>query len=76
MYFCGPCHDEYVDNGGRVEIKDCGGKNCPLQVKHPPANSDFSKSYFPLGCGLCRSEKLEARKETFNIGEVLTEEAF
>ena len=25
MYFCDPCHAEYCNRGGIVDIKDCGG---------------------------------------------------
>ena len=75
-YFCEPCHTEFCSRGGQVELKCCGGKNCPLGVDHPPADIDYRKSVYPLGCGLCRTEKLEARKNKMKIEEVKTEEAF
>ena len=57
-YFCERCHDEYCDNDEVVKIRDCKGKNCPLGVPHPPASDDYTKSTYPLGCGLCRSDHL------------------
>lgn len=48
-------------NGGQHKPQtDCiGGPNCPIGLKkHPKADRDRNKS-FPLGCSLCRSEKLE-----------------
>lgn len=73
---CDACHLEYVETGGRVELKDCGGKNCPLMVKHPPAHADTSLSVYPLGCGLCRTEKLDALVKSGAIVQEKTEEAF
>ena len=41
-------------------LQDCHGINCPLGIAHPPPNKDPTKGgVFPLGCGICRSEKLE-----------------
>jgi hypothetical protein len=45
-------------------------------VKHPPANVDNNQSFFPLGCGLCRSQKLDEMKSKQKIVQVMTEEAF
>ena len=55
---CDKCHstDPYGKNAHK---NDCGGVNCPLGMPHPPASADYTKSTFPLGCGLCRSDKLE-----------------
>ena len=53
-FFCDRCHNEC----GR-KIRDCKGKNCPLNTPHPPAGPDIKKSGFPLGCSICRSEHLE-----------------
>ena len=64
-YFCKRCHDERWDLKNKTE--DCGGVNCPLGVHHPPANKDYTKSTFPLGCGLCRSEKLAEMRENKNL---------
>ena len=58
--YCTPCHNDAM--AGRLNVKtECtGGENCPLGLpKHPKASKDSSKSRFPLGCALCRSEKLE-----------------
>jgi len=63
-YFCNACHDEYCRPPyNQVETKDCNGVNCPLGVPHPAASMDHTKSTFPLGCGLCRSDKLAQMKE-------------
>ena len=63
-YMCDRCHrtDPY---GGK--LYDCGGVNCPLGMPHPPAHKDPKKSTFPLGCGLCRSERLSKMRENKNI---------
>ena len=71
-YFCDRCHTEYCNRGCRVELRDCGGKDCPLGIPHPPAHSDPAKSSFPLGCGLCRSEKLEKAKKMGNLIQEVT----
>ena len=62
-YFCKRCHDEYSNN----KIRDCGGVNCPLGVPHPPADKDYKKSTFALGCSICRSENLEKFKNAANL---------
>lgn len=54
-YFCDRCHKEY---GTGIKIRDCNGHDCPLAMPHPPASRDLSISTFPLGCGICRSERL------------------
>lgn len=76
MYCCDACHAEYVGRGGRVELKDCKGENCPLKVRHPPANETTCESVFPLGCGLCRTEQLDSINEKLGVVPVQTEEAF
>ena len=68
-YFCDPCHDKWNDyydpeniyDGIVVEfnVKDCKGVSCPLGLPHPPASFNPRQSVFPLGCGICRSEKVE-----------------
>ena len=47
-------------NGGKKSDTDCtGGDNCPLGLaEHPRCGTDANKSRYPLGCSLCRSEKL------------------
>ena len=58
-YFCNPCHEEY-NRTLNPPLKDCNGIDCPLGIAHPPPNADPTKGgVFPLGCGICRSEKLE-----------------
>lgn len=58
-YMCKPCHDEY-NRTCNPPLHDCHGVNCPLGIAHPPPNSDPRKGgVFPLGCGICRSEKME-----------------
>ena len=43
----------------KIPLKDCHGINCPLGIAHPPPHWDPKKGgVFPLGCGICRSEKL------------------
>jgi len=32
-------------------------------MPHPPASEDPAKGTFPLGCGLCRSDKLAEMRE-------------
>ena len=58
-YFCERCHNE----ASNPVTRDCGGVNCPLGVPHPPAGPNLRESTFPLGCGICRSEKLAAMKD-------------
>jgi len=57
-YFCDRCHDEFC-NFEKVKVRDCNGQNCPLGVPHPKGGSNYKITAFPLGCGLCRSEKLK-----------------
>ena len=52
-WFCDRCHSKTGQ-----KVRDCGGKNCPLKIHHPPADADGRKSAFPLGCSLCRSDHL------------------
>lgn len=41
-------------------LPECvGGKNCPLGIEsHPKAERDEKIRSYPLGCSLCRSEKM------------------
>ena len=58
-YMCNPCHDEY-NRTLNPPLKDCHGINCPLGIPHPPPSKNpRAGGVFPLGCGICRSEKLE-----------------
>ena len=67
-YFCDRCHNEYCQPPyNHVELRDCGGVNCPLGVPHPPASADHKKSTYPLGCNICRSEKMEKMREINNL---------
>lgn len=39
---------------------DCHGVDCPLGIAHPaPCHDPMQGGVFPLGCGICRSEKVE-----------------
>jgi len=70
---CYECHEEY-NRTLNPPLKDCGGINCPLGIPHPPPNSDARKGgVYPLGCGICRSEKLEILQNR-DIQQVSTEE--
>ena len=56
-YYCEDCHENNLDE---PRLKDCHGIDCPLGIAHPPPCEDPRKGgVFPLGCGICRSEKLE-----------------
>ena len=48
-----------MNGGAKVQTGCTGGENCPLGLRsHPKADGDAKKSAYPLGCSLCRSEKL------------------
>ena len=56
---CNSCHNEY-NRTLNPPLKDCHGINCPLGIPHPPPSKNpRAGGVFPLGCGICRSEKLE-----------------
>ena len=58
-YDCEPCIHNALSGGRKVLTDCCGGPKCPLGIyQHPKADLDVKKSKFPLGCSLCRSEKL------------------
>jgi len=53
-----------------MPLTDCFGVNCPLGIAHPPPDNDPRKGgVFPLGCGICRSEKLDVLKNV-NLQQV------
>ena len=66
-YLCDPCHRNF----GKNIVKDCGGKNCPLGVPHPPASNSPLSGMFPLGCSLCRVKPdQEYKGANFGIEEI------
>ena len=68
MYYCDDCHSG-LNNG---KLKDCHGIDCPLGIAHPPPCDDPRKGgVFPLGCGICRSEKLELLERNRAVQEVI-----
>jgi len=59
--YCTPCHNDAMAGRlhGKTQSQCVGGKECPLGIdRHPKADMDPKKSRFPLGCSLCRSEKI------------------
>ena len=66
-WFCDRCHRNTRGPSHNHTLYDCDGVDCPLGVPHPPAHNDPKKSSFPLGCGICRSERLEELKRNENI---------
>ena len=72
-YMCFPCHEEY-NRTLNPPLKDCHGINCPLGIPHPPPNKNPREGgVFPLGCGICRSEKLEILQNR-DVQQVVTED--
>ena len=59
-YFCTPCHNDIMDGGKHKARTTCtGGPDCALGIpSHPQASDDPKRSAFPIGCSLCRSNKL------------------
>ena len=69
--YCWPCHNDRLKRGAYVQIECTGGENCPLGLKwHPKAGTGKKESNYPLGCSLCRSEKLAliAQNDNANTG--------
>ena len=67
--YCTPCHNDAM--AGRLQVKtQCtGGDCCPLGIPHHPvASHDRAKAKFPLGCSICRSEKLALIADNENAG--------
>ena len=72
-YMCNPCHDAYCRGG--PTLQDCNGIDCPLGIAHPPPNLNPREGgVFPLGCGICRSEKMEILERNKNVRQVVTAE--
>lgn len=69
-HYCTPCHNDVMAGLLKGPKTECqGGDDCPLGVpKHPLGGRDPNKSRFPLGCSLCRSEKLARIAENNSAG--------
>ena len=60
MSFCTPCHNDAMAGKHKAQTECEGGPDCPLGIpKHPKARKEGKEAVFPLGCSLCRSERLE-----------------
>ena len=58
-----------------MELHDCHGIDCPLGIAHPPPNANPREGgVFPLGCGICRSEKMEILEKNKGVRQVVTAE--
>lgn len=54
-FHCQPCFNSMMEKKKVVSVKCTGGPTCNLKItRHAQAPAKF-----PLGCALCRSEKLE-----------------
>ena len=74
-YFCNACHDEFNRTRRNPTLKDCKGINCPLGMAHPPPSLNPREGgVFPLGCGICRSEKLEILKKNRDVQQIVNED--
>ena len=74
-YFCNRCHDQYNSTPCRTSNKlyDCHGINCPLGMAHPPPSKNPREGgVFPLGCGICRSEKLELLQKNRDVQQIVS----
>ena len=56
--FCTPCHNDAMAGRNEIKSKCSGGPNCPLGLASHPIASTNKSSCYPMGCSLCRSEKL------------------
>ena len=66
-HYCTPCHNDAMAGRLNTKTQCVGGAECPLGVpRHPKANRDAKKARFPLGCSLCRSEKIALIKTNEN----------
>lgn len=73
-YMCNACHDEY-NRTMNPPLKDCNGINCPLGMAHPPPSKNPREGgVFPLGCGICRSEKLELLQKNRGVQQIVNED--
>ena len=71
-YMCESCHDNYDEEN--MPLHDCNGIDCPLGIPHPPPHQDPKQGgVFPLGCGICRSEKMELLKNR-DVQQVISAE--
>ena len=69
-YMCNPCHDEY-NRTLNPPLKDCNGIDCPLGIAHPPPSKNPREGgVFPLGCGICRSKKIELLQQNRDVKQV------
>ena len=67
-YYCFDCH-EYSNER---ELIDCHGIDCPLGIAHPAPCFDPKKGgVFPIGCGICRTEKLELIERNKAVQQVI-----
>ena len=73
--FCTPCHNDAMASRNNITNKCKGGPKCPLGLASHPIASTNKSSCFPMGCSLCRSEKLAliAANEQANAGVNLEE---
>ena len=68
-YFCSKCHARYPN---QLRVENCDGEHCPLEQPHPPAHKNVVVSTYPLGCALCRSERItEQQYQHMNQEEVM-----
>ena len=71
-YYCTPCHNDRMSGklSKKRDFTVCvGGKDCPLSLEyHPQASHSRRKAVFPLGCSICRSERLEEIETTEKDG--------
>ena len=56
--YCTPCHNDVMAHKRTILSKCTGGPKCPLGIPNHPRASTNKTSSFPMGCSLCRSEKL------------------
>jgi len=54
-FFCQPCFNDHMEKKEKVKTDCEGGPDCPLQISHHPK----APARYPMGCSLCRSQKLE-----------------
>ena len=58
MTFCTPCHNDAMAGRNNITSTCTGGDCCPLGIPEHPVAGTTIASCFPLGCSLCRSEKV------------------